>query len=359
MKRTIYLFLILFVGSVRFVYGDEIKSIKLDNKEHDKETVSLPFCNIFVELQQGNEDEQYGISIKMENISEDKILYLFDRSYDEKTMKKMNLVYDKFFPGAKGKRIAEACDHISESYRLLPSYETKSILSFQNNGNSIKCRLPIYIARYDEKNFIVVKKTRTSLAQKEVIELDIDVEIKPDEDFIRMSAATDSLIHEIDKQTFCSNKNHKGSSLKALHSIYNKSIDELKRQVSQIISSRNYMSSDKGYKDFKSIYDRLSSIDLEQLTVTSCDNDRKIKYDNDKKAKQRPTHNCKFCSWSAEDIYKRLEAYYIDLHNGKKTKEQVMGDVEALYNCTQKNNKRNTGSYMSRISMYYNRIKAK
>ena len=349
MKRIIYLFLLLMISSVRFAYGDEIKSIKLDNKGHDKETISLSFCNIFVELKQGSEDEQYGISIKIENISEDKILYLFDRSCNEITLKKMKLVYDKFFPGAKGKRIAEACDHVSESYRLLPSSEAKSIINFQGNEYPVKCRLPIYIARYKEKNFIFVKKTKISLAQKEVIELNIDVELKPDEDYIKLSEATDSLINEIGRQTFCSNKNHKGTSLKTLYSIYNKSIDALKRQVIQIISSRNYMSSDKGYRDFMSIHDRLNSINLEQLTVISCDNDRK----------ERSAHRCRFCSLSAEDIYKRLESYYIDLHNGGKAKEQLMGDVEALYNCAQKNKKRATGSYMSRISMYYNKIKSK
>lgn len=187
------------------------------------------------------------------------------------------------------------------------------------------------------------------MAQKEVIELNIDVELKPDEDYIKLSEATDSLINEIGRQTFCSNKNHKGTSLKTLYSIYNKSIDALKKQVIQIISSRNYMSSDKGYRDFMSIHDRLNSINLEQLTVISCDNDRK----------ERSAHWCRFCSLSAEDIYKRLESYYIDLHNGGKTKEQLMGDVEALYNCAQKNKKRATGSYMSRISMYYNKIKSK
>lgn len=352
MKRIIYLFLILLIGSVRFAYGDEIKSIKLDNKGHNKETISLPYCNIFVELQIENEDGPYGISIKMENISEDKELYLFDKSYNEKTLKQMNLVYDKIFPGVKRKRITEACEHISESYRLLPSSETKSILNFHCNENTIKCRLPIYIARYDEKNFIIVKKTRISLAQKEVIELDIDVEIKPDEDLVRLSEATENLIEEIKRQTFCSNKHHKGTSAQQLYSIYNESIDELKRQVSRIISLRGYMSRDKSYKNFMAIYDKLNSINLKQLTITSCDND-----------KEKPIvpirHKCQYCSLSAEDIYKKLESYFIDLHNGKKTKGQVMGNVEALYKCAQKNNIRNIGSYMQGITKYYKGIKSK
>lgn len=348
MRKTVLFLWLLLTCSVRLAYGDEIRSIKLDNKGHDKETVSLPFCNIFVELQPENDKDQYRISVRLENVSEDKILYLFDRSYNEKTLKKMRIVYEKLFPGTKGKRIAEACDGLSESCRLLPSSETKSILNFQDKESTIKCRLPIYIARYSEKNFIVVKKSRISLAKKEVIELNIDVELKPDEDFIRLSEATDSLVYEIGKQTFCSNKNHRGTSLETLYKIYNKSIDDLKEQVERIVSSRNYSSSNKGYQQFMAIHNRLDSIDLKKLTVTSCSNDRK-----------KVIHNCKYCSLSIEDIYKRLEIYYIDLHNGKKTKGQILGDVEALYNCAQKNNRRAKGNYMSRITTYYNRIKSK
>lgn len=349
MKQTIYLFLLLMISTVHVAYGDEIKSIRLDNKNHSKEIVSLPFCNIFVELQQGDQDNQYGISIKMENISEDKVLYLFDKSYDEKTLKKEGLVYDKVFQGAKGKRVTEACDRMPAPSRRLKPSETENILSFQSHENIIKCRLPIYIARYDEKNYIVVKKKKISLAQKEVIELEINVEKKSDEDLIRLSASTDSLIDEIGKQTFCSNKNHRGTPLKTLYSKYNKSIDILKEQVLQ--RTRGYMSTDKEYSEFMAIYNRLDSINLKQLTVTSCRNDKRIKGNYG--------HNCKFCSLSADEIYKRLEAFYIELHNGKATKGQIMSNVEALYNCAQKNTKRNTGNYMSRISMYYNKIKSK
>lgn len=352
MKRIIYLFLLLMICSIHYAYGDEVKSIKLDNKDHRKETVALPFCNIFVELQQGNEDGQYEISVKMENISEDKILCLFDRGYTEKLLKKMGIVYDRFFPGTKKKRIAEACDSLSKPYRFLPSSETENIIKIQyndNTDNTIKCRLPIYIARKEQKKFLIDKRTRISLAEKDVIELDIDVKIKPDEDLIRLSAATDSLIDEIGKQTFCSNKNHRGPSLKQLHSKYNQAIEDLKGQINQIIRSRSYMSTDKGYKDFYAIYEKLDGIKLEQRTVASCNNDKKA----------GPTHNCKYCSLSAEDIYKRIESYYFALYNGKKSKEQVMTDVEALYNCAQKNKKRSTGDFMQKITKVYNSIQSK
>lgn len=98
MKKAIFLFLLAIISSVHYAYADETRTIKLDNKGHEKETVQLSFCNIFVELQKIEEDDQYKISINLENVSEDKILYLFDVPYNEKTLKKTcNLVYDKVF----------------------------------------------------------------------------------------------------------------------------------------------------------------------------------------------------------------------------------------------------------------------
>lgn len=349
MKKAIFLLLLAIISSVHCVYADETRTIKLDNKGHEKEAIQLSFCNIFVELQKTNEDEQYKICINLENISEDKILCLFNVPYNEKTLKKTcNLVYDKVFPGAKGKRVAESCEGLTDACRLLPS-ENKNILTFQGNEGSKKYRLPIYIARTNEKNYIIAKKSKVSLAQKEVIELNIDVELRPDEDFVRLSNSTDSLIREIGQQTFCSNKNHRGTSLKTLQQIYSKSIEDLIRQIQQVLDSRKYMPSDKGYKQFAGILEKLKAVNIESLIVSSCERDK------------RPvlTHKCRYCSLSIAEIYKKLEAYYIDLHNGKKTKEQIMSDVDELYSCAQKNSKRSTGSYMSSIAKYYNGIKSK
>lgn len=354
MKKAIFLLLLAIISSVHCAYADETRTVKLDNKSHGKETVQLPFCNIFVELHKTDEEDQFKISIDLENVSEDKMLYLFDVPYDEKTLKKTcDLFYDKVFPGAKGKRVTESCEGLTGACRLLPS-ESKNILNFQGNEKSRKCRLPIYIARADDEKILLVKKRKVSLAQKEVIELYIDVELKPDEEFIRLSNSADSLINEIGRQTFCSNRNHRGTSLEELKYLYAKSISDLKRQIMRVISIRHYMSSDKGYKQFAGILEKLNAVNFDKLTVGSCYSDRKVS-----KPKVKSVHSCRYCSLSIVEIYRKMEAYYIDLHNGKKTKGQIMGIVDELYNCAKKNSKRETGIYMSRISTYYSKIKSK
>ena len=355
MKRVVLLFVVLCVAcSMHRAYGDQRVPVKLDNRDRLKEMIRVPgLSNIFIELRQIDENENsYGVTISVENISEGELLYLFDYPYNEKLLKDMlRITYDnKKFPGDKGKRIIEACEKIGESVFLRPS-DNKIIITTSVTEGINTFRLPIYIAHYDEKNFIIIKKKKISLEEMNVIEVSVDFEIKPDEEYLRLVAAADSLVAEIGEQTFCSNKNHRGASLKVQYEKYNTKIDDLKQAINKELSARPGLQSiDKVHKDFMAIYHRLDSIDLEKLTVTSCDNDRKV---------VAKTHNCRYCSLTAEEIYNRLSDCYLDLHNGKRTKAQVMSEAEGLYNCAQKNNKRKKGNYMSRIAMYYNKIKSK
>lgn len=351
MKRIIYLCLLLMIGSIHYAYGDSEKRIKLDNKEHSRETVSgSHYFNISVELQQVADDEQYQISVKVENISEDKVLCLFDKPYCEKTLKGLKLVFDKSFPGRKGKREIQICDGISEPIILQPSEDTRKFLNIQYKGEPVKFRLPIYIARSDERNFF--KKSKVSLTEVVTTDLEIDVEIKPDEEFLRLSSEAESLVEEINQQTFCSNRNHQGTSLRSLYKKYNASIENLKKQVLETIRMRGYMRSDKGYKDFHAIIDKLDAVDLDKLTVSSCTNDKRKP--NPVRINREP--RCKYCNMSAAAIYKKMEAYYLDIYNGKKTKAQVWSEVQALYDCAHHNKQRTAGSYKSGISKYYNQI---
>lgn len=351
MKRIAYFLFLLVVCSVGSAYGDETYDVKLDNIDHARDMVSTPFCNIFVSLQHTDGEDDYEISVQMENTLEDKTLLLFHRSYSEQGLKGSKIVYDKFFPRTGDNRLVEPCERLPKDYQLDPSSEIGKIMSFRTSESTDSCKFPIYIARHEEKKFLFIKRSRYVVMQKEEIVLNIDVELKPDEDFVRLSEAADSLIEKIGRQTFCSNPNHRGEPAEKLFRMYDKAIDNLKEEVLYTINSRNYMSTDNAYKRFDAICKRLDAIDLRQKVVDSCPNDRKEKV--------RPKHSCEYCSLSAENIYRKLEAYDIDLHNGKKKKEQVMGDVEALYNCAVKNKKRSTGNYMSGISKYYKRIKSR
>ena len=330
--------------------ADEHKKITLNNEDRKTETVELSFCNIFVTLKNVDENDNAEILIELENIDESNTLLLFDRAYDEKSLKEMStsIRYDKRYPGSKGERDIDFCADIKSTNQIKPSEKTKLFVKTGSENTPLTCRLPIYIAKNKNKS-----GSKMLLLEKEVIELEIQVQLKPDEEFIRITDSYNSLIREIDSETFCTNKNHRGESLKVLKSKYEGKISDLKRIIKSIIDSRGYYPSDKAYKKFMEVSGNLDKIDLDAKVVSSCPKDRKNPIPG------HTGHNCKNCNLTYEQIYKKLENYYIDIHNGKKTKAQVKSEVESLYTCVSKNKKRSANnSIKSRITKYYNKIKS-
>lgn len=347
MIKRIFLTALFVVGTFLTSFADEQKKITLNNSDRTTEIVELAYCNIFVSLKDVDDNDNVEITIELENVHESNTLILFERAYDEKTLKKMppSITYDKRFGGSKGKRYIDACPDIRYTNLIKSSEKTKLFVKTGSEKTPLTCKLPIYIAKNKNKS-----GSKMLLLAKEVIELEIQVQLKPDEEFIRITDSCKSLIREIDSETFCTNKNHRGESLKVLKSKYEDKISDLKRIIKSIIDSRGYFPSDKAYKKFMEVSGNLDKIDLDAKVVSSCPKDRKNPI---------PGHNCKNCNLTYEQIYKKLENYYIDIHNGKKTKAQVMSEVESLYTCVSKNTKRSANnSIKSRIKTYYNKIKS-
>lgn len=333
------------------LFADEQRKITLNNEEHTQEIVELPYCNIIATLKEVDENDNVTINVELENIQESKIIILFDRAYNEKELKKQrpSIRYHKIYPGDKGKRVIDFCSHVSNPVYLKP-YSKVNLQKLDMTSDSVvTCRLPIYIAESKKKdllNFQFSNKLR--LQELQVIELEIHVKLKPDEEYINLTNAYNQLLEEISKETFCRNKNHRGMSCMALIKKYKDKIEQIKGRVDKIVRERNYFTTDKKYKIFMEISQKLDAIDFESKVVKSCSNDRK-----------RIAHTCRYCSWSDEQIYRRLENIYIDIHNGKKNQQSVMGEVEALHNCYVKNAKRKRNeNYKSRIAAYYNKIKS-
>ena len=351
MIKRIFLTALFVVGTFLTSFADEQKKISLNNNDHTSETIELAYCNIFVSLKDVDENDNAEILIELENIDESYTLILFDRAYDEKTLKKMfpSIRYDKVFGGSKGKRYIDVCPDLKSTYKINPSGRIQLFVKTGNDKAPLVCKLPIYIAKNKNK-----RGSKMLLLAKEVIELEVQVQLKPDEEYISITDSYEALIKDIDSEHFCTNSYHKGKSLKSLKSKYEGKINDLKKRINSIVEDRGYYPQDNAYKKFKEVLGKLDRISLDAKTVTSCPDDQKPRQ------KQKPDrHKCKNCSLSYEQIYKKLENYYIDIHNGKRTKARVMSEVESLYTCVSKNTKRSANNGIkSRITTYYNKIKS-
>lgn len=345
MIKRIFLIALFVVGTFLASFADEQKKIILNNNDHTTEIIELANCNIFVSLTDVDDNDNAEVTIEMENIQESKFLLLFERAYDERTLRKMDpsIRYDKIFGGSKGKRYIDVCSGINSTNNIYPSERRRLFVKAGTDKAPIICKLPIYIAKNKNKS-----GSKMLLMEKNVIELEIHVQLKPDEEFISINESYDALISEIDSVTFCSNKNHKGESLKSLKSKYEGKINDLKTRIKTIVDSRGYYPQDKAYKKFMEVYGKLDAISLDEKTVDSCTKDGKPR-----------VHKCKNCSLTYEQIYKKLQDIYIDIYTGKKTKAEVLSEVESLQTCVSKNTSRAANnSIKSRITTYYDKIKS-
>lgn len=345
MIKRIYVLILIVTLTCYSSFADEQKRIVLNNDDHKSETVVFDnCCNIFVSLIDVDDEGNIKISIELENTHESYSLMLFFWEFPEHILKKspFYIRYDKHFGGRKGYRSVDSCSIIGNNIIIKPSEKSGSIVVPGVDTVPIICKLPIYIAK---KKYKCSWFKTMSLLEKVVIELNIQIQLKPDEDYVRIFEAYNALINEMGSEHFCTNKNHNGPSYSELKRKYEKKIEELKDEIERIKKSRGYYINDSEYKKFKTIKDELCKISIESRKVSSCPKDKR--------------HQCKYCSLSCEDIYNKLANYYIDIYNGRVSKSQVMAEVEALYNCFKKNIRRSSdGKCKSGITKYYDTIKS-
>ena len=342
-------------------YADEQQRVNL-NDGHTKEQIRFGDCNIFVTKVDSDDDGNAKVTVEIENLEETNVIILFGHAYPEKELKKLSpsITFDKNFPGMKGHRNIDTYKEarnvifIKPSDKiLLPEIQVKS-------GELQLCRLPLYIAKYKAKSFWRASNGRNKmlLMEKQILELEIKVEVKPDEDYVRLESECNTLIEDISKQRFCNNPKHK-PSLESQELPYKTKIVKIKTEIDEIVNRHNWYTSDRGYQRYNVLKHKLDAIDF-TAHEGDCDNPK-----NHRGISPRPRHSCKYCNSSLQQIYHKLDDYYKKIYNSsnrKATKESVMADVDLLYkcctdgNCSKHASSWNSSEYKSKITDRYNRI---
>ncbi len=344
MRNILTSLLLCLIATV--VMADEQKKVALSS-DHDKEMISLSYCNIFVSMKEAD-DGVAEVSIEMENLSESKALILFDRSYMEKQVKKLSpkMQFDKTFGGTKGKRVIDPySEHLNSVMQLRPS-DKEMLPSMRVESESVKVvTLPVYIAKYKGKTLL--------LLEKQVIELDIEAELKPSAEYVDMNAECEQLITEITETGICPNKNHRPSADEQKEG-YQERINTLKSKIDGIISSHGWNSNDTGYRRFAELKSKLDAIEFAER---DCGKHR---------ASAGGGHKCSYCGLSLQQIYHRLDDIYKKVYSNsdrKAAKASVMSQVNALYRCCtdtkcskHASQWRKGGDYKNKIIERYNRI---
>lgn len=331
------------------VMADEQKKVTLSG-DHNKEMIGLSYCNIFVNLNEV--DNGVGeVTIELENLSESKVLILFDRSYMEKQVKKLSpkMTFDKIYGGTKGKRVIDPCsEQLNRVLQLRPSDKQNLFSVRVENGATKIVTLPIYIAKYKGKKALI-------LLEKQVIELDIDVELKPSSEYVQLTTECENLLSTI-SYGICPNKKHKKSMDRQKEELQ-KRINDLKEKIDNLISSHGWNSNDAGYRRYAELK---SKLDGAEFIERDCGKHRSSG------GVSSGGHKCSYCGLSLQQIYHKLDDLYKKIYSSsdrKATKASVMSQVNALYNCCTDSRCSNHasqwkkgGDYKSKIVERYNRI---
>lgn len=330
------------------IMADEQKKVTLSG-DHNKEMICLSYCNIFINLNDVDNGEGE-VSIELENLSESKVLFLFDRSYMEKQVKKLSptITFDKIYGGTKGKRVIDPCsEQLNRVVQLRPSDKQTLPPVRVENGATKVVQLPIYIAKYKGKKALI-------LLEKQLIELNIDVELKPSSEYVELNTECDNILNAISRG-ICPNKKHRQSLSKQKEDL-EKRIDDFKNKIDKLISSHGWNSNDAGYRR----YDELKSkLDKSEIEERDCGKHRSSGVSSG-------GHKCSYCGLSLQQIYHKLDDLYKKIYSSsdrKATKASVMSQVNALYNCCTDSKCSNHaaqwrkgGDYKNKIVERYNRI---
>lgn len=341
--------------------ADEQKKITLSN-DNTKETVNLSYCNIFVTLMNPDSDDEFGqVLIEIENLDEQKILALFHKPYKEKEVKKLrpSFQYDKLFGGTKGKRVIDPYNLETGQDVFIEPSNKHQLAAFHAPGDKeMAVMLPIYLSKPKEGLVQrILGGEKLLLLRKQVIELDITVELKPSAEYLGMVDEFNKLKKDVDNAVFCTNKKHR-PGVDQQKEPYQKRIDELKAKIDAAISAHGWQESDGGYQRFNAIKEDLAKIDLSKQEGI-CRTHRGG-------GTERPKHQCAYCSLSLQQIYHKLDDLYKKIYTSndrQATKASVMGQVNGLYNCCVDANCEkhaaawsNGGDYKNKIIERYNRI---
>lgn len=343
-------------------WADEQKKITL-SADNQAETINLSYCNIFVTLLNPENDDNMGkVLIEIENLDESKLLALFHEAYPEKKVKKLrpSFQYDKLFGGTKGKRIIDPYNCRLENDLFIEPSNKRQVPTIDINGDQQKVvRLPIYIAK--AKDGIIERilgKEKLLLMRKQLIELDIEVSMKPSAEYLGLLDEVEKLKKDLEGVVFCNSTRHR-PSVEEQQEPYVKRIEELRSKIDAAIGSHGWTPDDSGYKRFTALKEDIdANIDLnKQVGICRTHTPGRTVRE----------HQCSYCSLSLQQIYHRLDDLYKRIYTSSDrqgTKASVIGQVNGLYNCcTASDCKKHAsqwanggGGYKSKITDLYNRI---
>lgn len=355
LKKITFLILSL-VLSLPLLAQDEIRSIDL--KVNDPEPMVLTdngFCNLKVSAIKDGESPATVI-INIENKNESNTIFLFGFAFDEKTLKKDKIVFDKKSYGTTSRNIIVCGGLGSDQVVEIKPYGNNVLKFNEINGTKTTIELPLYIAKYEEGKIFRKDKYQIRQRVKLILNINLIVPEKKDNELDEIKRRCEDIVDKAELITVCTSKKHKVSEEEQTKEI-REEIDALKDDIADIKSENHWRERDEAYKPYKELLATLNGIEFKKDVCDNCRTKPKTR------STSTPTaHSCSYCSKSPSEILVLLQRTYQELDNRKIKKSEALQKIEGIHRawnggCPQLKQKVNADSSTKyKVDKYYDAI---
>ena len=334
--------------------SDESKEKKIEVKFLDKDgTDHIHYCDIILTKVKTDNNGNTTVNVEIENINESLIILLFRQKYSEKDLKKLKpkIYLGKHVSGDRGKRYLIVCPELKKDWvRIEHGRKPITEITVQE-GKTVKLELPLCFAEYKKKSLFGSifggsnGQNKLNILEQRPFVIEIEVEVKPDEDFIRLGNECNKLIKEISTQSFCNNPKHK-PNLETQEAPYKERIRKIISEIDGIIQSRQISFSSNAFNRYDELKNKLKSLDFSKFERDCGKKHTTSSRGSGGGRTTPPEHQCKFCGLTPDQALGKMNNYYYQIYNSSNraaTKRAVMADVNILYNCPRWKNSNKSG----------------
>ena len=344
MRRRLYIALLCAMQMLFAVAQDEQRSI--DVVVNDSQPVEIDFeaCRLSVSAIESG-DFGVSLSIDLKNNTSNYI-FLFERDYTEKALRKEKIRFDKKSYGSTSRRTL-ACEGVNDDEMLRIEPSGNSILTIDGITNDVKrCELPLYIARSKKickKKFVIMRRVKV------ILNVTIIPETVIDDKYESISQRCAILIDDIANTSICTRPTHPISVDRQKMDFVSR-IVAIKEQISEVKSAHRWDERDEEYQKYKELIAQLDNIEFNEAYCGQC-------------GQARSSHKCKYCNMSSGKVVDEAQRIFTNLDNGDITKSDAIRNIEQLRKawtggCPKLKQRVNSDSSIrSNLNRYYEDIK--
>lgn len=344
MIKRIFLLISISLVTVLSAHADRTFTFNLNADKMSDTKIYPGLCSVTAKV-----DDNGKLVVILKNISEEGYsLHLFKHEFSKKQLKNRKISVAKGLSSLLNYDKTYHLDDFAEDNYKIDVDDSENIIEVSVPDNtSLTYKLPVYVSVKVKKGFLFWKKTINEIRNLENLNLEININLekKLSEEVLRLGRECEELINEINNASICNKTGNHSNGWTSKKDWENK-IKELEQSINELYANNELFDIDTDGKYCNELKEKLEKI---ELTTSNCPKHKEPVI---------PTHGCKYCKMSMEEINTQIRKIYNNMRNSnnhQKIKEEHMKEVQDMYKCStsSKRSKAQNANIRDRIKRAY------